>query len=453
MELRQQQKKFILHDDLRKVMIKLSVPAIIAMVLYGLNAFMDTVYIGQLLSEDALSGVALAFPLTNLMLGIGSWIGMGAGNKISILLGEDDMNIVKKVMPNANLITILASLLFALPTYFFAEYLIKMMGGTGDVLIYGVRYFKITLIASPLWIYGLQLNFIVRAEGKMKTAAIMMTYGLIVNLILTPLFIIQFNMDVDGAAWATNIGMLIYCIVGYIYFKNGRASFPTKIWTLEFDKTTFNDILKLGFPGLIMSIMSLIQAIVVFNAITKIGDTADLALFAAVVRIQMFIMTPLFGLMRALQPVVGVNYGAGQYDRVKQSFILFCKTGFWIVFPFTILLILFPQQSVHLVLPDIVLSEEAILNFRIFMAIIPALPFVFMALTFMPAINRPKPASMIGLARQLVFYIPVMLFLPKWTGISGIYWGSTVIDVIITVWVLTVIYQSFKKLDQKHETY
>lgn len=260
-------------------------------------------------------------------------------------------------------------------------------------------------------------------------------------------------MDVDGAAWATNIGMLIYCIVGYIYFKNGRASFPTKIWTLEFDKTTFNDILKLGFPGLIMSIMSLIQAIVVFNAITKIGDTADLALFAAVVRIQMFIMTPLFGLMRALQPVVGVNYGAGQYDRVKQSFILFCKTGFWIVLPFTILLILFPQQSVHLVLPDIVLSQEAILNFRIFMAVIPALPFVFMALTFMPAINRPKPASMIGLARQLVFYIPVMLFLPKWTGISGIYWGSTVIDVIITVWVLTVIYQSFKKLDQKHETY
>ncbi len=449
MDIRQQQKQFILTETLPKVMWKLSLPAIIAMVLFGLNSFMDTIYIGQLLSEEALSGVALAYPLTGILLGLGSWVGMGAGNKISILLGENDMKTVQKVMPNANLVTLLSTIVFAIPTYIFAEELIKMMGGFGEILTYGVRYFKITLLAAPLWIYALQLNFIVRSEGKMKTAAIMMTYGLVINVILTPVFILYFDMNVDGAAWATNIGMFIYCIVGYVYFKQNKASFPTKILTFTYDKNTFNDVLKLGFPGLIMSIMSLIQSVVVLNAIVKIGTTSDLAFFAAAIRIQMFLMTPLFGLMRALQPVLGVNYGAKQYERVKNSFLLFCKTGFWIVFPLTVLLIIFPETSIKMVLPEAQISASEILNFRVFMAIIPVLPFVFMSLTYMPAINRPKPASIIGLARQLVFYVPAMLLLPKWFGIRGIYFGATAIDIVITIWILIVIFNTFKEFNNK----
>lgn len=449
MGIRQEQKQFILTESLTKVMWRLSVPAIIAMVLFGLNAFMDTIYIGQLLSEEALSGVALAYPLTNILLGLGSWIGMGAGNKVSILLGENDMKTIKKVMPNANLATILSTIIFAIPTYIFAEELIKMMGGSGEILSYGVLYFKTTLLAAPLWIYSLQLNFIVRSEGKMKTAATMMVFGLIVNIILTPLFILYFDMSVDGAAWATNIGMLIYCFVGYMYFKRKKASFPTEIFTFTYDKKVFSEVVKLGFPGLIMSIMSLIQSIVVLNAIVKIGNTSDLAFFAASIRIQMFLITPLFGLMRALQPVLGVNYGAKQFDRVKRSYWLFCKAGFWIVFPITILMSIFPEISIRMVLPNAQLSADDILNFRVLMVIVPALPFVFMSLTYMPAIAKPKPASIIGLARQLVFYVPAMLLLPKWFGIRGIYFGATAIDIIITVWILIVVFKTFKEFEKK----
>lgn len=446
MDIRQRQKQLILTANLPRVMWKLSVPAIIAMVLFGLNAFMDTIYIGQLLSEEALSGVALAYPLTGILLGLGSWVGTGSGNKISILLGEDDINTAKKVIPNANVITVLSSIIFAIPTYFFAEPLVKMMGGSGDILAYGVRYFKITLLAAPLWIYALQLNFIVRSEGKMKTAAFMMAYGLVINIILTPLFIIYFDMNVEGAAWATNIGMLIYCIVGFVYFIQGKASFTTKTLTFTYDKETFNDIIKLGFPGLIMSIMGLIQAIVVFNAIVSVGTKTDLAFFAAANRILMFLMTPLFGLMRALQPVVGVNYGANQLERVKRSFFMFSRTGLLLVLPFWLLLLIFPEMSIRLVLPDTTITDYDINNFRIYMAILPFLPYVFMALTFLPAIDNPKPASLIGVARQLIFYIPIMIFLPRYLGLSGIYYGATIIDVVITIWVMMVIYKQMKTL-------
>nr|WP_321414781.1 MATE family efflux transporter [uncultured Allomuricauda sp.] len=451
LSLKDKRREFILHEDLRKVMWKLSLPAIFAMVFYGLNAFMDTVYIGQLLDETALSGVALAYPLTSVMLGLGSWVGSGAGNHISVLLGMDDREEQRKVMPNATLFTLLGTLVFALPSYIFAEPLIQMMGGTGVVLDHGVRYFKITLLASPLWVYALQLNFVVRAEGKMGMAALIMVYGLVVNLVLTPIFISYLNMDVDGAAWATNIGMLVYCIVGYLYFKKGKASFDANINAIGYDKKVFGSIVKLGFPGFIMTLMGTIQAIVVFNAVVQVGTEEDLAFFAAANRILLFLMTPFFGLMRALQPVEGVNFGAGQFDRVKDSFLLFSKTGVLLVLPFWIFLMFFPQLSINLVLPDMVLNHEDILNFRIYVAIIPFLPFVFMALTHLPAIEQPKYASIIGVARQVVFYVPVMLLLPQWIGIKGIYYGATAIDIVVTIWLSYIVYKSFQNLEKSQQ--
>lgn len=441
------QQQFILTADLKVVMWKMSLPAILAMVLYGLNAFMDTIYIGQLLNETALSGVALAYPLTSMLLGLGSWVGTGAGNYISILLGKEDIDNQQKVLPNATIFTIISSFLFAVPAYIFAEPLIKMMGGYGQILEYGASYFKITLLATPLWVYALQLNMVVRSEGKMWTAAIIMTFGLIANLILTPISIIYFDMGVDGAAWATNIGMLIYCLVGYLYFQQGKASFTSNINSISFDKNVFQSILKLGFPGFIMSVMGLIQAIVVFNAVVNYGTDEDLSFFAAANRILLFMMTPLFGFMRALQPVEGVNFGAKKYERVKKSFWLFCRTGFWIVLPFWVFFMISPEISIQMVLPNRIMTADEIFNFRIYMAIIPFLPFVFMSLTHLPAIEQPKYASIIGLARQLVFYIPVMLFLPKWLGISGVYIGSTLIDIVVTLWLVIVVLNSFKKIE------
>ncbi|MEM7380596.1 MAG: MATE family efflux transporter, partial [Bacteroidota bacterium] len=352
----------------------------------------------------------------------------------------------------ATFFTLIGTLLFAIPAYIFAEPLIKMMGGSGEILEYGVRYFKITLWASPLWVYALQLNFVIRAEGKMKTAAIIMVYGLVINLILTPLAIIYLNMDVDGAAWATNIGMLVYCIVGHLYFARGKASFIPDINKISFDKSVFLSIIKLGFPGFILTLMGLIQAIVVFNAVVDYGTDQDLAFFAAANRIMLFLMTPLFGLMRALQPVEGVNFGAGQIERVRQSFFLFFRTGLWLVLPFWLFLMIFPNLGIRMVLPEMVMTSEDVLNFRVYMVIIPFLPYVFMALTHLPAIEQPKYASIIGVARQIVFYVPVMIFLPKIMGLKGVYYGSTIIDVVVTFWLVYIVNKSFRNIKNSAST-
>jgi len=155
--------------------------------------------------------------------------------------------------------------------------------------------------------------------------------------------------------------------------------------------------------------------------------------------------------MRALQPLIGVNFGAGQFDRVKQAFFLFCRTGVLIVFPFWLLMSLFPQYCLSLVLPEVTFDQSSIWNFRVYMFMLPFLPFVFNALTFLPAIEKPKQASIIGMARQLVFYVPVMLILPQYLGLSGVYYGTTSIDLIITTWMAIVVIAQMKTLGKSQD--
>jgi len=441
-------KQRILKEPLYKVMQELAFPAIAAMVLFGLNAFMDTVYIGQLMNETALSGVALAYPLSSVLMGLGSWAGTGAANLLSIALGEEDEETQQKVLPNATLFSLIITLILALPAYFFSKSLIAMMGGEGQILIEGASYFKITMLAAPLWVYGLTTNMIVRGEGKMGAAAIMMTYGLVINIALTPIFIGILHWGVAGAAWASNISMMIYSIVGYLYFSRGKASFKITRQFLAYDQKIFLSIMKMGLPGFILTVMGLVQAIIIFNAITNYGTANDLAYFAGANRFLLLLMTPLFGLMRALQPIAGINFGAGQYDRVKKSFWLFIRTGILLILPFWLMLTFLPSFCMKLVLPNMTFSPQDLFNLQIFMLVLPILPVVLMALTLIPAINEEKHASIIGLARQLVFYVPVMLIFPRYFGIEWVYYGSTLIDLVITIWTLLVIRQLFKKLNR-----
>ncbi|MGD1843683.1 MAG: MATE family efflux transporter [Thermonemataceae bacterium] len=451
MNLRKQQEELILSGNLKKVMWKLSLPAIMAMVLFGLNAFLDTVFVGQLINETALSGVALAYPFTSIMMAVGALAGTGAAAVLSIAIGAQKMAVQEKIIGNATLVMLVTTALFSIPAYCFADDLIAMMGGKGEILQIGTTYLKITILGSFFWIYGLGLNFIVRGEGKMKEAALMMSYGLILNVILNPIMIGVLKMGVAGAAWATNIGMLLYCLVGYAYFKRGKASFKAQINQIRYDKQVISSIIRNGLPGFIMSMMGLVQAIVVFNALSNYGTEEDIAFFASANRIQLFLMTPLFGLMRALQPVIGINFGANQIDRVKQSFWLFTRTGVYIIAPFWLLMTIFPDLALKLMLPDRIFMTEELLNFRVYMLVLPFLSLVFMALTFFPAINEGKYGSIIGLARQVVFYVPVMLLLPRYFGIEWIYFGATAIDLLLTIWITALVVRLFKKIEKSQK--
>ncbi len=446
------QKQMILSENLWKVMYKISWPAVIAMVLYGLNSVFDAIFVGRFVGETALAGVSLAYPLSQITLGLGSLIGVGAGSALSIALGAGDKKTQKKILGNVNYLSIIITIIYVILALLLTTPLVKVMGGTGETLAIGETYFRITVFGSLFWIYGLAGNMIVRAEGKMKSAAVMMGFGLGVNIIANYILIVIMDMGVAGAAWGTNLGMLVYTISGLVYFAKGKASFEAHPFKLHRDREIIKNIISNGMSSLIMTVMTLVQAIVVFSALSRYGTTYDLALYGAIYRFFTLLLTPIFGLMRALQPVIGINYGAKNNLRVISSFKIFAIASTLMMLPFWLIIMVIPEAALGLMFTNKVFDAASLLYFRVYMALLPILPIIFMMMTFYPAINKGKPAAIIGIARQLVFYVPVMLILPKLFGIQWVYYGTFLIDVIVTIWVFVLIRKEFRILKQEKVT-
>lgn len=439
----------ILNGGIWNMMWRLSWPAIIAMVLYGLNVVVDGIFVGRYVGETALAGVTVVYPITQIPLGIGSLIGVGAGSWLSILIGEKDYERQQRLIGNVNSLIIITGILTTALGLVLLNPLLNLLGAYGNERQYAIDYISIALYGSIFWIGGLAYNMVIRAEGRMGTAAWMMGLGLVVNIICNYILMAVLKMGVKGAAWGTNIGMFIYALLFFIYAARGKASFDTNAHKILAESDMLKEILSLGFPSFLMSIMYVIQSLVIMKALNSYGTSSDLALYGSVSRLFNLFLTPIYGLMRALQPAIGINYGAENYERVIKSFKVFAFAAFILMLPLYILSIAFPPMMLGLMLPDRVFRPNEIAWFRIFISIAPFLPIMFMGMTFWPAVKKPKPAGILGIARQVLLYIPAMMILPKHFGIGWIYKGSFVIDFLLCIIVVLLIAKEFNALRRK----
>lgn len=438
-------KTFILKGDLKKVMWETSWPAVAAIVLYGINNFLDAIFVGYLINTKALAAVGMAFPLSQIVLGFGRLVGIGAGAAVSIWIGENRQDKLYKLFGSFNFLCIFFSLICTVPAYIFAHELMAMMGAKGELQTIAVEYFRVTLIGTVFWIYGLALNMLIRAEGKMKTAAVMIAGGLVIDIILKPIFISTFGMGVSGAAWATNCGMLIYSLLGFYYYAKGKSSFKTNWKSVSYNPEIGKRILKLGLPEMILSVMGVVQSIIIFNAIASYGTEDDISFFTVLNRFFLFLLTPLFGLMRGLQPVVGINFGAGQFERARKFLKTYILAGIAILSPFFLMAMIFPEQLIGLMLPGYIVNTSQIQDFRLFFSVLPLLPITVLALSYYPAVNDSRKASSLVFLRQLILYIPLMLILPYYFGVKSIYWGSALIEVIVGVTTFIILRKGIVK--------
>ncbi len=436
--------RLILTGHPWRVMWAMSWPAVLVMILFGLNSVLDAVYIGQLIGQQALAGAVLAYPITQLTLGLGSLAGIGGGVALSIAIGRNDRELMRCLPGTALAIAAVVSLGYALFGAGLAEPLVQGMGARDELIPIAASYLRASALGGIGAIAGLTLNMLLRGEGKMKLAAAYMAIGLLANIVLTPIFIVVFDWGVAGAAWATNIGGALGGVLVWRRFAKGRASYPVNARYVGLHPALRARIVKLGTPAMISSSMGLVQAIVVFNMLSRIGDEADIAFFGAAWRVLIFMLTPLFGLMRAYQPVAGINYGAGNWQRIEQTYWTFVTAGALMIIPVWAMMSLFPEHTLALMLPDTVFSAIDLHHFRVLLLVLPVLPIVFTALALLPAVEQPGKATLVSVTRQLFLYVPVILLLPKVLGISGIYYGATAIDFLCTLWLAWIVLHLFR---------
>ncbi len=440
------EKNMILHDGMIKTCFKLSLPAVVAMLLYGLNTVFDAIFVGNFVGEEALAGVSIVYPLTQVTLGLGSLVGVGAGSYLSILIGENNTKIQRRILGNANTIIVALTVLTMFFGFLLMNPLLKLIGASGNDLVFAKEYYSVVLLGSIFWIGGLAYNMVVRAEGKMLKAAVMMGIGMIVNIIVNYILMARLGMGVKGAAHGTNIAMFVYCLLFFIYCRRKKASFETNELKFYFDKDIIKDIISIGVPAFIMTVMTVIQGLIILKALNTFGTTSDVSFYGMVFRILNLLMTPIYGLMRALQPAVGINYGAGNVDRVIGFYKVFSAVAFLLVLPMWLCTIIFPEFVLHLMLPSGEFAATDLNYFKVIILILPMLCVVLTAMTFFPSIKKPKPAMFLGIGRQVFLYIPLMIILPRIFGIGSIYYGAFAIDLFVTFVVIIMMMKEFKIL-------
>lgn len=432
-----------------QLMAKLAPVAVLAMSINSVNTFVDALFIGQFLGEKALAAVSLAFPLSFLANSFAAMLGVGGSSLLSRAIGAKNKETQRKMFGTITSLSVIVSLALSLAGWVFAEDMIAAIGGEGEILRLGTIYYRTIVLGAFFQIFAVSANMLIRAEGKIKDAMTIGIISMVTNMILNPLFIGYFDMGIAGAAYATILSMIIFSILDVWYFSSKRASYPVDLTYFRLEKVFVKPILAVGVSAMMLQLMFVVQQIVVYKMIAVYGDDWDIAFMGACYRIMILILVPGFGFSSAMQPVAGINFGAQDYGRVKKAFWTFALGSTSLTSVLLILFELFPTLVLRLMLPGATFSSQDIFNFRIMMAPGFMFSFFFMGIVLYQSIGNAKIAGIVMILRELVFFVPIVILLPIWQGITGIYATPIIQNTIVLVIATYLVLGTFRKWERE----
>jgi len=435
-----------------KLLLDFSVPAIIGMFVNAIYNIVDRIYIGHGVDPLAIAGIGLVMPAMMIIQAVSMLVGIGANSLFSIRLGEGRSDEVEKIMGNA------FTLLFLLPAvcitvcFIFMEPILRdIMKASDDVYFYAESYLRVILYGAIFAAMSPGLTHFIRSDGHPKTSMLVQIVGAVMNIILDPIFIFVFNLGVAGAAWATIISQFISFIfvLGYFSSKWTRLRFRFKY--MKLDVKLIGSILAIGFAPFIMQFAMSLVGILQNARILRYGGDEALTAMTIFFSVLTVIIMPLMGIGQGAQPIIGYNYGAKQYDRVKKCFklaVIACtavlSTGFLVTQ-------IAPGLCFSLFSKDTgSLRELGILTIRICTSMFPFIAFQMMGGQFFQAIGKPVQASILSLSRQIIFFIPALLLLPvlfeavNIRPIYGVYCAFPLSDFCSSLVSGTFVFREFK---------
>ena len=436
-----------------KLMFSLSAPAILGQFVVGLYAFVDSIYVGQMVGTQAMSAVSAASPFILINNAIAVLIGIGSGSILSRAIGKNDKVTVDKIMGNLAFLVILLSSIVMIVGFIFAPGFLSLAGAEGKVLYMGVSYLRTVYIGSIFVNFMQGANMIIRAEGRMKTAMGIMAGGAILNIVLDPIFIIILpsSYGPQAVAVATVVSQFIQALVTLIYFL--KKSPIVRFHGIRVAKELVPEIFAVGTSAMFMQVMALIQMTVVYNTAVRFGGETQIALMGAAQRVLQLAFVPIWGMSQGLQPVVGTNFGAEEYSRVKSvtnTFIIgsTCLAGIFFAF-----IELFPAQILSAFITDSRIVSAGVNNFRLMYSIFPTYGLLIMIITYFQAIGKAKQAGLMVLLRQLVLVIPLVLLLPILlnNSVLGVWLALPLNDIIILIIAIVLLIKEYKYLDRLSE--
>lgn len=422
----------------KQLLIQLSIPAVMGMFVIGLYPLMDGIFAGQIIGQVAMAACGVAMPLTYINSGIATLLGMGSASVLARALGKGDQRMVNKVMGNLIFWVLVCSAITTVGGLLLAPYFLDLVGASGEIKALGIRYLHIIFLGSVFVNFTQSANMVIRGEGLMKKAMLIMGLGAAMNIALDPILMMALgDYAIEGAALATVLSQITQALVTYRYFR--KQSQQVKIGPIRIEKELSGQVFAVGVSAMMMQLLFMIQQTLLYKMAFQYGGEMHGTLMAAAIRMYGFSFIPLWGMSQGLQPVVGTNFGAKRYDRVAASVRVFSWGGLLLAGFFWILALALPGQILQLFGVEASLIAQGVGYFRLFYMSFVLYGVMVMAVTFFQAIGDGKKASLIVLGRQLVAFVPLALLLPQWLGVAGVWLAQPLVDTVIIllgVWLM-----------------
>lgn len=431
-----------------RLMFQLGIPGIVGMVVIGLYPFMDGVFAGNIIGQSAMAACSVAMPLTLVNNGISTLLGVGSASILSRALGKGDKKTVDQIMGNLIFWVLVLSTTVMILGILFAPQFLDLVGATGEIKELGVRYLRVLFLGSIFVNFAQSSNMVIRGEGHLKIAMGIMGAGAVLNIILDPIFMYAMgSRGIEGAAIATVLSQLITAVVSVYYFK--KKSKVVKINHIAMKKDIFGEMFAVGFSAMMMQVMTLIQQSLMYKMSFKYGGTDNGILMAAALRIFAFSFIPLWGLSQGMQPVIGTNYGAKIYSRVKAGLKVFNWGALVLAGLFYLPIMLFPRQILHMFGVENDILTAGIPHFRMLYSIFIVYGFMIISVVFFQSIGDAKKAGILVIFRQLVVFVPSIIILPRAFGIDAVWYTQPLVDFIMTAISAVLIVLTVKRFPQK----
>jgi len=445
---------YLENEKLSKLIMKFSIPCVLAMVVNALYSIVDQIFIGQGVGYIGNAATNITFPFVVLALGFSLLLGDGAAAFYSIKLGEKNKEEGAKAIGNAITLMVLLGLIFLVVGYVFMEKLLWSFGATSTNISIALDYMRIILIGFPFMILAAGFNSIIRADGSPEYSMLAMVVGAIINIVLNPIFIFHFGMGVKGSAIATVIGQTLSCIISLMYIKRFK-NIEFKREYLKLDGKVSKTIMLLGVSSLIIQV-AVTAIIIVSNNMLKVygaqsvyGSDIPISAIGIVMKVNELLLGVVIGIAIGGQPILGYNYGAKNFTRVKDAYFMLVKIATVVSIIGFIIFQFFTQSIVNLFGQNNVLYNEfALKSFKIFLMLCMFIGFELTTCVFFQAIGKPAKAMILTLCKQTFFIVPLMIILPKFLGVLGVLYAgpsAEILSVIVTGILITSELKKYSK--------
>ncbi len=440
---------FLGKEKITPLLFKLSIPAMIGMMSNALYNVIDTIFVGHGAGPLAIAGLTIAFPFQMIIGAFALMYGVGVASVISRKLGEGKEAYAVKAASNAFVLAFITSLIIFIVGQLYLDNILVIFGATEDILPYAINYMRIILFGAPFLSFSMCANNILRAEGSAKVSMRIMILGTFSNIILDPIFIFVFKMGISGAAYATIISQIISSFYALSYFLRGKSALKFKIKYFKLKFIYIKEIVTIGVATFIRQAGASVMALAVNNMAGLYGGDLSIAAFGMVNRFLTLVLMPIFGMNQGLQPIIGYNYGAKNFDRVKEVLKVTIIITTIIGFVFSLVTLLFPRSLLTMFTSDNDLLDIGVVALRIVISTMTLLGIQACGTTYFQALGKSGSTIFLGMSRQFIFLIPLVLLLPSYFGLLGVWFAFPSADILSTLVTVIWLIKGVKKLDKK----